>query len=175
MILSLSDFKYPEQLGVKLPVLVLGVRPFGGSEKIRGYEFVNPSLFHNIIHQTSGVGCSQFLCQGTVIEPKAEVKPIIAQIAQKYDGSNLGAFGTSLNDLFDYNKTLKSLLDCSCNTSYFDLCEAVYPIDCENLPKVADCQFPHDYDDLIKWEDGLMKLCGCLNRWGLWILAENSD
>lgn len=177
MNIDTKSFKYLEDQGIELPVLVLGIKPTikWDSKELVGHQFINPEKWLNIVHQTAGVGCHQFYCQGMILESNLIAKAAIKKIAKKYYDTNIGAMGACLSDIVEYNSYLDGLLGVNCNVNYADFEEGIYPIDIEYLPKLTDQHFPSNLDDLIKFENSFQAMCGCFFRWNIWILGENSD
>jgi hypothetical protein len=112
-----------------------------------------------------------------VLTPTPEMHGLMKEIADHWYYSDVGIFGTALNDILTYRKQLEKLgLDC--NREYPDFEEAVYPIDpsvdvvkriCENDIDVDD------FDEWIEFGEGLDKFLGCVGRWSLLILGDNCD
>lgn len=181
-VLKLEDFHYLDRQGIVFPQIVLGIKhcreSFSSDYPPRRYTFkAGAPKFQNIAHQTSGLGCDQFYITGTLLQPKSSgVLRGLQEIEGKWLDSNVGAFGgATLAQLNDYELDLQGFFDASANQSHRDFCEALYPIDLESLPKIAaNCPDLDTLDELIEWDSGWERSCGCLGRWKAYLLGENS-
>lgn len=177
--MSVEKFKYVDQIGLTLPLLVLGVRvkdwEFKDEENARDYKFAKTRTWHRIVHQTAGLACHQKHLTGTIITPKTgEVAMGLSGIATEWYDSNVGIGGASLENILKYRESLLKIgLDC--NYSYPDFEEGFYPIDPEYARQISAEPLPSNLDDLIEWDSGLSRAIGSINRWGLWVLGPNSD
>jgi len=179
-ILRQEDFKYLDQTGVVLPQLVLGIEipydRFGGEYPATDYKFKPGRTWLKIAHQTAGLACHQRLILGTLLTPiSVAVAQGMAELEKKWLDSNAGLFGNSLDSILEYRADLKRLFGADCNGCHEGFEEAIYPVDIEFLPKLAADAWPKDLDELIEWESGWQRTIGCVGRWNLWILAQNSD
>lgn len=175
-----DDFKYIDC--TELPKIILGIKChdwyFDKDTKKEEFDFIEGREWKKIAHQTAGVGCHQHYILGIILKPKSvDILKAMNSLSKKWDSSNTGCFGVSLNELNEYRDDLKRHFDLDCNNSYSDFEEGIYPIDCskEALEKMTDEQLPESLDDLIVWEKEINKFFGCIGRWNLWILGKNSD
>ncbi len=176
--LKTEDFRQPEELGIKLPALVLGIEvdPRNlNEESVRDYEFRPGRQWHKIEHQTAGHRCNQRYIVGSVLAPKnPDVTGSIYALTTKWFDSQISR-GTTLDCLVEYREDLRRLFKADCNRSHGKLEEGVYPLDIEFLSQLAADVLPKDLDDLLVFETGWQRACGCIGRWGLYILSTNSD
>ena len=176
-----GKFKFNDELGLDLPLLVLAVKchPEWGSKSCVGvprHEFKPGRTFVDLQHQTSGHACHQVYLQATILKPREPEK--LRLIESKWLDSDAGCFGVGLDTILEYRAQLKELYGLDCNGCYQDFEEGVYPIDCspEALKKLCEDEFPEDLDDLIKFGDGpFERMCGCIGRWNIYVLGENCD
>ena len=172
----LGEFKYPEEHGLKLPIIVLGIKT--SEEYPCGYEAKKEYNLIKIKHQTAGHGCHQLYLFGSVLEPKN--KKQIEKLANYWFETDEGVFGPPiLNSVLEYRKQLKKEFGVDCNECYADFSEASYPIDCNinNISKIAKNikSLPEDFDEMLVFNSNLHKLCGMIGRWSLFILGKNCD
>lgn len=179
--LNYSDFNYHDALRFNLPAIALGIKvpdyAFNDSEYgYKEYDFKRDRKWLKIAHQTSGLACNQQYIIATLLEPKSvDVFKNIIKLQDSWYGSNTGCFGLSLEEANDYNNQLKEFFNAGCNFSWKDLQEGFYPVDTEYIKNIASDNLPSNLDDLINWRDGFERGIGCIGRWNLWILTENSD
>jgi len=178
-----GKFKFNDELGLRLPLLVLAVKchPEWGSKSLEGFprhEFKPGREFINLQHQTSGHACHQVYLQATVLTPREPVK--IQMLSDAWLESDAGCFGVPLDEVLKYREQLKALfgLGVDCNQSYQDFEEGIYPIDCspEALKALCEDDLPEELDDLIEFGDNkFARFCGFVGRWSLFVLGENCD
>ena len=181
--LKIEDFHYLDERAVSLPQIVLGIKVhrecFSTDYPPRKYTFVSGApKFQNIVHQTSGIGCGQFYVTGTFLQPKsAEILSALKEIGGRWADTSVGALRSpTIIEINEYEKDLQWYLGASANRTHRDLCEGLYPIDLEWLPRVAVGYPDLDHlDDLIEWDSGLSRAMGSVGRWGAWVLGTNSD
>lgn len=179
--LKYTDFKYHDQHGFDLPAIALGVKvpDYAFDDSDYGYQeldFKPGRKWLKIAHQTAGICCHQKYIIATIVEPKStEVLKNIIKLSKEWDGSNAGFAGVPLREVNKYEQFLNKNLNVSCNFSWRDFEEAIYPIDVEHLKDISSESFPSNLDDLVNWKDGFQRGAGCIGRWNLWILTENSD
>lgn len=157
-------------------VLDFGERPHILKPAPTPDEYTIPSSSREwlyVEHQAGGVLCShpRFLC--TTLTPTPPSLIGMHELTKLWYGRNI-MLTTSLEVVNQYQKNLQDLLGVDCNWSYPALQEGVYPIDAECLPMLTAETFPTNLDDLFKMDDADRYL-GCLNRWRLLIISENSD
>lgn len=164
--IDISEYKYFED--EELPVLVLASK-----EK---YDFYKRRVWKKIAHQTAGYLCHQHYLIGTVLNPKPDVAKKIKDISDYWLDSNDLFSVPSLDTIITYRKQLRRKLGVDCNGCYSDFEEGIYPIDCtpENVRKLCSDNLLKDFDSYVKWKKH-EKFMGCMNRWKLYILGENSD
>lgn len=174
--LELEQFRYPDDLGLKLPQLVLGihvpVHQFQSDYPPRDYAFQPGRKWLKLAHETAGFGRKPVYLVATVLASReAET---LGGFASCWRGSNVGACEPSLSTLNAYSDHLKRALKVACNESHHLLAEGLYPIDTCFLPDVAtDAIDPTKLDDLIEWDSGAQRAAGCVGRWSLAILARS--
>lgn len=172
--LNIEDFKYSDQLGLTLPQLVLGIEVTGRMD--RTYKFKPGRAWIKLAHQTAGYACHQRYMLATILKPKSvEVLQNMQRLARMWDGSQAGCFGNSLDSVIKYRNDLKALFGADCNTCFQDLEEGFYAIDLDDMPKLIDDDLPDELDDLVDWESGWGRAIGCVGRWSLCLISENSD
>jgi len=173
---KLENFKYADELGITLPQLVLGIEVNPMSDRARAYRFVKSRRWVWLAHQTAGLCCNQHYLYATLLTPKsAAVLQGMNALAQKWLDSNVGWAGVSLDTANEYRQDLDRLFGADCNSCHQDFEEAFYPADLEFLPKLAADQLPENLDDLIEWDSGLERAMGCVGRFRLLIVSNNSD
>lgn len=171
-----DEFKYVDSdLHIELPALVLGVR-HRHPDWYEEYKFKG-DFWQKLCHQTCGHACHHIHMTARVLTPTPEMHDLMKDIADHWYYSDVGVFGTSLNDILIYRTQLQRLgLDC--NREYPDFEEAVYPIDSSVDVVRRICQNDidvEDFDDWIEFGDGLEKFCGMIGRWQLMIWGPNCD
>jgi len=170
--LELSD----EELTVteSRPVLVLGVM----GEDLR-HDPAPGVAMRRVYHQTAGVGCHHVDMRAIVLRPKPLVLAGMQLIERHWRETNVGAFGTSLDEILYYRMQLKDLIHPSadCNMSYLYLEEGAYPLDVDLgvLREICEDELPDNLDDYLAFPDALSRAIGSIGRWKCFILAENSD
>lgn len=175
-----EQFRYPDDLGIRLPALVLGIEVewYHASEDdgVRAYRFKAGSGFDfkPIVHQVGGLRCNHRYIVGTVLPwVNVEVLQNAQRLNERWYDSSVST-NCSMDTLNEYRADVKRLLGADANHSHsFE--EAYYPIDIEHLPKLTSATLPADYDDLIDFRDGFERAMGCMGRWSAVILASNSD
>lgn len=178
--LSFASFNYPEDLGWTLPSLVLAIPvpddAFRDDADYRGYRFKSGRTWHQLAHQTGGHACHQHYMHATLLTPlSADIQLRMNALSKQWYGTNAGVFGPTLNELGSYRADLARLFGADCNVSYPSFEEGIYPIDTEHGAKLAADALPKDLDDLIEWKDGFQRACGCIGRWKLYVISQNSD
>lgn len=156
--------------GVKLPLLIL-------STSSRYGEVANPDLWQEIHHQGGGHACISFERRCIVLPIKDSVYRGVREITDKWLDSCVGLFGgPALRDANEYNEDL-SAIGLTCESSYREMIEGVYPFDTsvETLRKLTDFPLPDDLDDLLVFESDLARMFGILGRWQAYFLGENCD
>jgi hypothetical protein len=183
--LKTSDFFYIDQIeNFSYPKIILAIDipdcyfqeyyPY----KWRELKFNKTRTWTKIAHQSAGIACHQSYFFGTFLTPKSiKVLENTILLQNKWLDSNAGAFGVSLDSILEYRKDIKDMFGVDCNSCWNKFEESIYPIDCttENIKKLTDDQLPEDLDELIDWDSGFGRAIGCIGRWSLYILAENSD
>lgn len=162
--------EYQRSDGLALPQLFLVMRSPRKTLPGREWQYIE--------HQCGGIACHQKKFFGTPVVPRGKIALGLAHISEHLYASEIGAFGTGLDDVLQYREMLLDLgLDCQ--YSYTDLEEGYYPIDLpEDLSSILDEELPKDLDDLIDWdkEHGhLGKMLGIIGRWSLVWISQNSD
>ena len=175
--LKIEDFKYLDSI-CSSPELILGLqfdKKNFSEYPPKKLRFKSGREWLNIAHQTAGMACHQHYFTGTILKPKPLTKLVMDRISGSWLNSNVGLGGITLTDANQYRNDLKTLLKVDCNNSWQSFEEALYPIDVEFLGDLTDEKFPKDLDDLIEWRDGFERACGCIGRWGIYILGKNCD
>jgi len=175
-----EQFRYPDQLGIALPSLVLAIPVLSedlcDDSDYRGYRFKPGRTWHLLAHQTAGVGCRQHYMHATVLTPLSDdIQRRMNALSKQWLHTDTGALGVSLDELSHYRSDLARLFGADCNTSYPDFEEGLFPIDSQFVGKLTGDPLPKDFDDLLEWKDGFQRACGCLNRFRLCIIGPNSD
>jgi hypothetical protein len=167
-----DEYKFLDlDLKLTLPQLVLAVySPFDG------LPFKDTRKWIKIVHQTAGIACHHPKFLGTILTPTKYMKRYMKWLSDKWYESNCGAFGATLDELAAYDYDLSDF-SLSCNRSYKYLEEGLYPIDIEDdtLVRIAENKLPTKLDDLIDWKSDMDRFLGCIGRWNLFIVGENSD
>jgi len=151
-----------------LPVLVI---------TSRNGEPLEPDKWTSLTHQGGGHACTSFKRDCIILPIREEMYKKIQQLASKWLGTDVGAFGgPCLDDVNDYSKDL-ALLGLSCNVTYKEMMEAVYPFDLTrgSLQMLTAAELPEDLDDLLTFNSDFDKLFGSFFRWEAFILGENCD
>jgi hypothetical protein len=171
---ELLELEKEEDLWVRegSPVLVVGVRHL---ERVKSSK--RPLV--PIYHQTSGLACNHIKLHAIVLKPKPLVLAAMQLIERHWFESNMGCFGTSLEEVLFYRMQLKDLVHprADCNVTYIDLVEGAYPIDLDMsvIRDLCDDDLPDNLDDLLEFESPFSRSMGSVGRWRCFILAENSD
>lgn len=127
-------------------------------------------------HQCGGVACGHQRIFGTKLNPHPSRLHGLKELCDRWYGTEeWGGSSLSLNAATRYRESLKELLQVDCNESFRTFAEAWYPVDADFAQSLTDESLPKDFDDLIDWSKSPDKFFGCLNRWALVILGENSD
>jgi hypothetical protein len=168
-----------------LPRIILGIIPPDRAfEESPRYLWKEPKFkdrtWLKIAHQTAGLSCNQKFIIGTILTPKSpEILRSINLLCDKWLDSNMGCWGLSLKEANEYENDLWRLFGANvgCNSSWKDLEEAWYPIDCTKnaLNTLTSDTLPDNLDDLILWENGWERAMGCVNRWSIRVLGLNGD
>jgi len=139
------------------------------------YRFKDPKKWKPYLHQTCGLGCGQVAFWGMELKPKGIwLEALMKVIEEKYFESSSGLFNNSLESLNEYEQMLNKH-GLSANVSYVDFQEGVYPIDISLIHEVTKTKLPKDLENLLIFNKEVYKIFGCMNRWDLWIVTENSD
>lgn len=174
--LKIEDFKYADQLGITLPQLVLGIEVDPRSEYARAYKFKPGRAWLKLAHQTAGHACHQHYLYATLLQPKTvEIAQRMNILACRWHDSQVGVFGARLDTVITYRSDLQKLFEADCNDCHTKFEEGYLPIDIDYIGKLAADQLPKDLDDLIDFASGWERGMGCVGRFGLYCLAENSD
>lgn len=172
--LELEQFRYPDELRLALPQLVLGMlipaHKLGSDYPPRDPVFVPGRTWLKVIHDTAGLGHNQV---HLVCTPLTARNPdAIRTLVSRWEGTNVGMAEPTLTTLNVYADELKRTLKVACNESHHLLAEGLYPMDPHFLPDVAtDAIDPAKLDDLIEWDSGAQRAEGCVGRWSLVILG----
>ncbi|WP_217925076.1 hypothetical protein [Miltoncostaea oceani] len=177
-----EDVAYPDELGLRLPLLVLSPELDEASEVF--WQPGSSRSWMRLIHQCAGVGCAQVEVVGTILTPRPETLSAMERISRELHSSNIGAFGPPLLDeLVAYDRLLESsfagLWPARCRRAYPLLLEGLYPIDIDGeenaglLEALASDQLPADLDRLLEWNGEATD--PFFGKWRLLILADNSD
>jgi hypothetical protein len=179
-----DEFKSPEELNLKLPLLILAIevplyeteKPKEEAIKDRCYNFKGPERWIMLAHQTAGHACHHHYFYASVLKPTPEAKVLMCELEKHWYESDCGMFNVSLDEVLEYRKQLLEF-GVDCNSSYRDFEEGIYPIDCEskNLKLLCEDELPEDLNEFIEWEDDWDRLIGIIGRWKLFILGENCD
>ena len=173
-----GDFEHLDH--TSFPVLVLGIKYHNWMIKDnyeQKYTFRQGREWKTIAHQTAGHACHQHYMIGTILKPKnVDILQSMNELTSHWLNSDCGVFGVGLEDINLYERQLQRHFGLTCNFSYRDFEEGIYPIDCtpEALKKMAEDP-PSYLDGEIIWENDLDKIAGSINRWRLWILGKNCD
>ena len=168
-----NTFKYPEEHGLQVPLLVVAIKQQDGLD----YKFNEPEKWLRITHQVAGHGCHQVNLLAMPLEPNEITMKLMLKLEETFFESDLGCLGLALQDVVSYNELLREY-GLHCEASFQELKEAVYPIDCteEHIRLLCKNKLPKNMDDLINWEENhLFRLLGCINRWHLFIIGNNCD
>lgn len=162
-----------DDLGWELPALVLTADLPPRARLKPGREWVA------LAHQHGGVSCSQLRVVATRLEWRREALEVFADVTASRYGSNIGAGGLSLSEASAYEEEIRSKLGVTCDRSWRSLSEAVYPVD-PTPEAFAAMTVDLDVraealDDLAVWPSPVDRLVGITGRWGLLVLAHNSD
>lgn len=169
------DFTKYSYLENRLPCLILAIKH--DILNPRTYKFKNND-FEFISHQSMGLACNQLYFQAKVLKIKEKHLSKLKKIENTFYDSSLGCFGASLTDILKYRELLNKIPGADCEISYSDLQESVYPIDLtqETVNELTEETLDvGKLDDLIEFKDSLDKILGCMGRWSLFYLTENSD
>lgn len=127
-------------------------------------------------HQCGGVSCNHQRIFGTKLNPHpAKIAGIKALCDRWYGTEEWGNSRLTLASANLYQESLREFIGANCNHSFRTFAEAWYPVDEDFAAQLTDEPLPIDFDDLIDWTKSPDKIFGCLNRWSLVILGENSD
>lgn len=169
-----SEYKFLDyDYKIGLPVLVLAIKQ--DPNYFKEYNFKPGRKWLKIHHQTAGYACNQVYMDAIILTPKEPEK--IQILNNEYLDSCVGAFRQTLNEVIKYQQRILELFEVDCNLSFYDLEEAIYPIDATegNLRKICIDNLPECLDDLIEWGTVLDRAWGCINHWNIYILGENCD
>jgi hypothetical protein len=137
----------------------------------------NPEIWQEITHQAGGFACISFVRRCIVLPIKDSAYRGIRELTDKWEDSCVGLMGVpTLRDANSYNQDLEKL-GLSCDLSYKDMMEGVYPFDTtvESLRKLTDFSLPDNLDDLLIFESDFSRMFGIVGRWQAYILGENCD
>lgn len=125
----------------------------------------------HVQHQAGGLHCTQVELLAT------ELTAGLLLLADRFADTNLSGWGTIIDDLVGYREALRELVGVDCALSYRDFREAVYPVDVtlRHLQHLIVDKLPERLDDLLEVENPTLLALGMLDRWRLWLIAENSD
>jgi len=176
--LNAKDFEYYAES--KLPKLVLAIECSNiySHSDMRKYNFKQDRKWKLVVHQTAGMGCHQRYLYATELTPRTSTtRKKIKELCSFWLDSDIGVFGKTLTEVNSYNDQLDKMLGVSCESSYMDFEEGIYPIDCtkDNLFKMTKTVLPDALDSFIEWDNEMDKFVGCMGRWKLFILGENGD
>ena len=164
------------------PLLILGTlarqAAYQGDIVPQDWTFAPGREWLWLDHQAGGTGCThpEFVC--TILRWRPDMEAKFLEIAERYDGSDLGVFNVTLTSINRYEAELRQVHPAlTCDESYADLQEAVYPIDCTPaaIAALTDEALPPNLDELVQWKKELHQFLGHIGRWRLWVLSENSD
>lgn len=153
-----------------LPLLILATDSRYGQPR-------DPDLWVEISHQAGGHACIHFQKQCIILPIKDSAYPGIKGLTDKWLDSCVGVFGgPTLSTANEYSKDL-ARIGLSCESSYKQMLEAVYPFDTTVavLRSLTDHPVPDDLDDLLVFESDLQKMFGIVGRWQAYILGQNCD
>lgn len=155
---------------IELPLLVLTVN--------NGYgEFRDPDAWRMIEHQVGGHACMQFKQSCIILPLRETVRMPVLNLTKKWLNSCVGLMGApTLSTANEYSSDL-ARLGLTCEWSYHDMKEGLYPIDttAASLRDLTDSPLPDDLDDLLVFQSDMEKAFGSLGRWQAYILGENCD
>lgn len=167
--------KYQYLESNELPCLVLAIKQ--NPQYPHEYNFRNND-FEFIAHQCGGLGCSQMYFQAK----KLQINPIyhsqLRIIENHFSNSNVGVFGVTLTEIFEYQNFLTKIPHADCDLTFSDFKEAIYPIDLtqEVINELTTEKIDiNKLDDLIIFDNDIDKMCGFINRFKLYYLTQNSD
>jgi|GEM_PF-6016608 len=139
-------YKFPSELGISLPVLVLATsgRNLDAFNSKREWQYIN--------HQVGGIGCEQFYSTGTILTPTEHVANGMKKMSKFWQSKNLCTNGGDeqmmipLEQLFIYQRQLQDVLSVDCRHTYRDFRSGLYPIDFspENLRKLCTDDLPQE-------------------------------
>lgn len=158
---------------ISLPVLVLAIEQ--NPQYPREYKFKPTRKWLPIQHQTAGYACHQRYLDGFILNPRNPER--LKLLNDVYLDSCINMWGLVLSQVNEYNKRIQELLGVTCEFSFMDLEEGIYPIDAtqENIKLLAKDKLPKELDNLVDWSAKLDKSFGCIGRWKLFILGDNCD
>ena len=178
MLTKISTYDAPfsfDETGQPDPILVLATPATSESVK---WNFKPGREWYWIDHQAAGVGCRHPEFVVTILDIRPEALEKLRDLDAEYCGSDLGVFGVPLSAYIKYQEYLAAIDPAlTCETSYGDLIEAVYPIDytAGAVAALTTEELPADLNTLVKWDNPLDEFLGCVNRWRLLLLGQNSD
>jgi hypothetical protein len=154
--------------------LVLGIIQRGGEGST--HQFLPERHAEVFEHQCGGVSCAHQVIHGIALKVRPDKFDGVRKLCERWYGSEeWGGSSLTLDSLLRYRADLKELLGADCNGSFPTFMEAWYPLDPGFAPELSAEPLPEDFDALIDWSRSPDRFCGCLNRWSLVILGENSD
>ncbi len=179
--LKQEDFKYPDQLGLRLPQLVLGIHipqaRFESDFPPVAYRFKPGRKWLKIAHETAGEGKHVAFWNATLLTLRPGLQDGVDRLLRNWHGSSVGVGGVRLCELRSYNDDLKRLFEVECDLSWPLFATGQYPIDTDHLDAMVnvppDIRAGH-LDDLIDFDSGQDRARASLGRWSLAILARNS-
>jgi hypothetical protein len=153
----------------ELPVMVLAVKS--------NYYFKDKGKFQAIAHQTAGHACHQHYMLGRILQPRLKTLKAMNKINKYWFYSDCGAGTPSLDEVNEYRRQLKELLDVDCNYSYPDFEEGIYPIDfsIQTIRKLCSDKLPDRLESQIHFKSKTEKILGSIINWNLCILGDNCD
>ncbi len=170
--LTIEDFRYPEQLGLTGPQLILGIR-------VKDSEFERPETQRVPRFAATGrkwyrlvMGARPWRYHATVLTPAtAAVAAHISALCHEFSGivATPGG-GPYLSTVISYHEALSGRLLVGCNLTHRDLADGHYPVDLAGLRRLTSDALPEDPDDLLTFETGYERAAGCANRWSLVIV-----
>lgn len=129
-----------------------------------------------LVHQAAGLLCHQVEMIFFPLVPREDVRASMVELYERYDDSCLSAMHARLQDLVEYQRTLRTLFGASvsCEHSWRYLHEAIYPIDLSPaaLKALTSETDNLDTDDFLVWPSVIARLGA---QWSLVILTPNSD
>ncbi len=171
MVNNKNTFQGLEEYGIEFPQLVFATQQLN-LNLVPDREWL--SLTHKV-----GPDGKQYHLLATILAPKNDaILEGMQQLTDKWFRSRIQH--PTLEQANEYTTDLSKLLGkrVISNYAYIDLAEGIYPVDCERhaLGRLTFDKLPQDFNELVDWtgKSPFDKMCGCLGRWELFILGENS-